>query len=326
MLTTVTGATGLIGNALVGRLVAAGHEVRAVVRDLDAARRVVPLAVELVRGDLGDPIALATSFEGSEVVFHAAGMPEQWARDARVFDEVNRRGTANVCDAALTAGVRRVVYTSTMDVFRKGPDGRLREDLPDPDPKPSPYERSKVAAEREVDRRLAQGLDVVIVNPSAVYGPTPTRTGLTEIFVRVLTGKAPAVPRGGFSVAYVGAVADAHVAAAERGRTGERYLLADRYVTVREFAAAIARAGGIAKVPREVPIGVLRAVAGVSAPFAKLFGFTPMVAAGGLHFVAWQAQVDATKARSELAYTPMPLDEGVRLTVADLRERGLVPA
>ena len=323
MRTIVTGATGLVGNAIARRLVDDGHEVAVLVRRPDAARPLLPDGVEVIVGDIGDAARLAQAFAGRDFVFHAAGLPEQWQRDPSVFDHVNRQGTANVCDASLAAGVTRLVHTSTMDVFRKGPDGKLREDAPDPDPKPTAYERSKVAAEREVDARIARGLDVVVVNPGSVYGPTPTRTGLTELFVRVLERRAPMVAPGGFSVAYVHTLASAHVAAAERGRTGERYLVADQFVTVRALAAEIADAAGLPKAPRAAPAWVLRSIAVASQPLARVFGFRPLLTPGELRFLLWSADVDTTKARTELGFEPMPLRAGVRRTVEHLRASGV---
>jgi nucleoside-diphosphate-sugar epimerase len=315
----VTGATGLIGNAIARRLVADGHEVLALVRSPSAA---VPDGVTAVRGDVTDPASLAGAAAGCDVVFHAAGLPEQWRRDEADFDRVNRRGTVNVLAAARDAGVRRVIYTSTMDVFRTDEHGVLREDQPDPDPKPSAYERSKVAAEREADRFVATGLDVVFLNPSSVYGPSPTTTGTTQLFIRLAQRKAPLLPPGGMSLAYVDAVADAHLSAVERGGTGERYLLADTYAPMRDLAQRIAAQLGLRRVPPSAPAWLLRAVAGVSAPLARRFGFTPLLAPGELTFLLWEARVDSSKAQRELGYAPVDLDAGIALTIADLRHRG----
>jgi dihydroflavonol-4-reductase len=157
----VTGATGLIGNALARKLVERGHEVRALVRDAERARAVLPSGVALARGDVTEPASLGPAMVGIEWLFHAAGMPEQWQRDEGIFDRVNRQGTANVLEAALAAGVRRVVYTSTMDFFAAPRGGTLVETHLDPAPKHTAYERSKQAAEREVERVRARGLEVV---------------------------------------------------------------------------------------------------------------------------------------------------------------------
>jgi len=286
----------------------------------------VPRGVELVRGDITAPESLPSVLAGVEWVFHAAGMPEQWQPDERVFDRVNRQGTANVLRAALAARVQRVVYTSTMDVFAAPRGGTLVETRLDEAPKPTAYERSKVAAEREAEAVRAEGLELVYVNPGAVYGPSPVHVGLNSIFLQVLQRKAPALPPGGVPVAYVDAVAEAHVAAAERGRPGERYLLGDTHVSMQGLAREILRAAG--RKPRPPPVlpeRLAKGLAAASAPLARTFGFTPLLAPGQLSFVLWDVRIDASKARAELGYAPVPLEEGVKRTVAFLRAEGLVP-
>jgi nucleoside-diphosphate-sugar epimerase len=238
----VTGATGLIGNALVHKLVAGGRRVRALVREPERARRLLPTGVELVRGDITARESLPAAMHGMDRLFHTAGMPEQWQSDETLFDKVNRQGTVNVLEAALAAGVKRVVYTSTMDVFAAPRGGTLVEANIDAHPKPTAYERSKQAAEREAEAIRQRGLDVVYVNPSAVYGPSPVHVGLNSIFLQVLNRQAPALPPGGVSVAYVDGVTDAHLAAGERGVSGERYLVSDTHVSTRELATAIVQA------------------------------------------------------------------------------------
>ena len=321
----VTGATGLIGNAIAQRLVARGDRVRALVREPERARRILPAQVELVRGDVTAPESLPAAMRGTEWLFHAAGLPEQWQPDEAIFDRVNRQGTVNVLRAALAEGVKRVVYTSTMDVFAAPRGGTLVESNIDPNPKPTAYERSKQAAEREAEAIRQQGLDLVYVNPSAVYGPSPVHVSLNTLFLQVLNREAPALPPGGVSVAYVDGVTDVHLAAAERGASGERFLVSDAHVSTRELASAIVQAAGGGRVPPVAPAALMKLLAAASAPLARAFGFTPLIAPGQLSFLLWDARVDASKARRELGFQPTPLAEGISRTVAFLREQGLVP-
>lgn len=323
MRTLVTGSTGRIGNAIAQALTARGDQVVALVRDPRRARAMLPETVELLTGDICDPATLPVAVKDAEVVFHAAGLPEQWARDRAVFDRVNRQGTANVLAAAHDAGVRRVIYTSTLDVFRKDADGMLRETALDPDPKPSVYERSKQAAEREVEHMMERGLDVVFLNPAGVYGPSPTTTGISALFARLLNGKMPMLPPGGVSLAYVAAVAAAHLAAVERGKRGERYLLADGFVTIRELGEMIAKVAGLKRVPPSAPVWLVKTLAAVGEPLGRLTGIEPMISRDGLGFLLWRAKIDSSKAQTQLGYTPMPLEDGIRAAVADLRSRGI---
>src|SRR5688500_1324335 len=146
----VTGATGKVGHATVRALLEAGHEVRALVRDPDRARAVVPAAAELVRGDVTDSGSLPPAVDSCDVVFSAHGLPEQWLADDGAFERVHVEGAAAVARAAAAAGVRRLVHTSTIDVFEAEPDGRLHEGRLATQPKGTAYERSKQHAERAV--------------------------------------------------------------------------------------------------------------------------------------------------------------------------------
>ena len=209
-----------------------------------------------------------------EWLFHSAGIPEQWQRDESVFDLVNRQGTAWVMGAARAAGVRRAIYTSTGDVFAAPRGGTVTEGPLDPVPKFTAYERSKVAAEREVEAVRSSGFDVVVLNPAATYGPAPVVTGLNAAIVKQVKGKVPLLPPGGTSVVYIDGLAEAHVLAAEKGRSGERYVVADGYLPCG------ARPGGRPAGPRRPcpapgPEWLLRAATWVTAALARVFGFAP---------------------------------------------------
>jgi nucleoside-diphosphate-sugar epimerase len=321
----VTGATGLIGHAIARELLTEGHAVRALVRDVERARSIVPSGIELVAGDITDPASLAGACRDIDWVFHAAGMPEQWQPDDTIFDRVNRQGSVNVMNAALAAGVKRVIYTSTMDVFAAPQGGTLVEERIDPNPKPTAYERSKQAAEREIEAVRARGLDVVYVNPGAVYGPSPVHIGANSVFIQFLNGQMPAVPPGGMALAFVDGVAKAHVAAATRGKNGERYLIGDEHADNRALVELIAREAGVSKVPATAPAWLLKVVAAASAPLARVLGWKPLIAPGQLSFLLWSPRIDSAKAQRELGFVPTPLELGVRRTVAFLREQGLVP-
>ena len=220
----VTGATGLMGHRIAELLVEAGHEVSVLARDPAKAAKLLD-GVTVHRGDITDKSSLAPAMTGVGWVFHAAGMPEQWHKDERIFDRVNRGGTANVLEAALEAGVERAVYTSTMDVFAAPAGGTLVETNLDHGDKPTAYERSKQAADREAERVRQKGLEVVHVCPSAGYGPSPVHVGLNSFFIKLLNKQSPVLPPGGASVVYIDGCARAHLAAAAGGVPSSRRLL-----------------------------------------------------------------------------------------------------
>ena len=321
----MTGATGLIGNRLVELLLKAGHGVTALVRDPERARRIVAADAKLVKGDITHRASLDAAMRDQQLVFHAAGMPEQWQKDPTIFDRVNRGGTRNVLESAHAASVQRVVYTSTMDVFAAASGGTLVETRLDHAPKPTAYERSKVAADREAKRMSEKGLDVVHVCPAAVYGPSPVHVGLNSFFIKLLNKQSPMLPPGGMSVVFVDGCVKAHLAAAEVGEPGERYLVADAHATNEELASEIIAQSDMQRIPPTAPLWLLKTVAASGEALAKVFNIDPLVAKGQLAFLQWNVKVNSAKAQRTLGFVPFPLADGVALTVSFLRREGLVP-
>jgi nucleoside-diphosphate-sugar epimerase len=275
-----------------------------------------------VRGDVTQPESVAAAVDGCEVVFNAMGLPEQWLADEETFDRINARGTETVVRAAVAAGVRRVVHTSTIDVFHAGRGERFDESHVADYPKGTAYERSKQRAE-ELARAAADGVELVMVNPATVYGPGPSRTGSLEreVFEPVVTGRrlaAPALPPGGFGVVFSEGAARGHLLAAERGRPGERYILCDRHTTLRALAEAVVLAAGRGRVPPVLPELVARAVAAAGEPVARLTGRPPLLPRGQLKFVLWNAAPDSSKAQDELGWEPTPLERGLHETLAGM--------
>jgi nucleoside-diphosphate-sugar epimerase len=325
----VTGATGLIGHRVAQLLVTAGHHVRALVRDPARARELFAkhgLAdAEVVAGDITNRASVEAAVADRQWVFHAAGMPEQWHKDEAIFDRVNRGGTVNVLEAAHAAGVERAIYTSTMDVFAAPPGGTLSEATIDREDKPTAYERSKQAADRQAQRIHEAGLDLVHLCPAAVYGPSPVNVGLNSFFIKLMNKQSPLLPPGGMSLLYIDGCARAHLAAAEVGRSGERYLLADGHASNEELAREILAQSDLRKVPPTAPGWLLKGVAKGGQRLAKLVDVQPLIAEGQLAFLQWNVKVDASKARRELGFKPTPLADGVALTIAHLRKEKLVP-
>jgi len=289
------------------------------VRDLTRAASVLPAEVEPIQGDATDAASLAAAVEGCELVFNAMGMPEQWVRDEGIFDRVNAHGSGALAAAAKRAGVRRFVHTSTHDVFHAETGGSFDESTVADYPKGTAYERSKQHAEELV---LAErdGMEVVILNPSGVYGPTPSPTPSfeNEIFEPVVRKRLPAVPPGGTGYAFVEGVADGHLLAAERGEDGERYILADGYADFGELAETAKRIAGRGRIPPKMPVPVAKAVASLGAGLSRITGRPPLLPKGQLEYILWQARPDSSKAQRELGWKTTPLDEGVRKTLESM--------
>src|SRR3954447_23420456 len=312
----VTGATGKVGHAIAEALLRRGEQVRVLVRDPNRAAGILPAGAESVRGDATDTPSLAAAVEGCELVFNAMGMPEQWVKDEGIFDRVNAQGSGALARAAKRAGVRRFVHTSTHDVFHAESGERFDETMLADYPKGTAYERSKQHAEELV---LAErdGMEVVILNPSGVYGPTPSPTPSfeNEVFEPVVKKRLPAIPPGGTGYAFVEGVASGHLLAADGGADGERYILADGYASFREIAETVKQVAGRGRVPPVMPVPVARAIAAVGEGVSRVIRRPPLLPRGQLTYFLWQGRPDSSKAQRELGWETTPLDEGVRKTL-----------
>jgi dihydroflavonol-4-reductase len=321
----VTGATGKVGNAVARRLTERGDHVVALVRDPARAREVLPEEVELARGDVADQASVRAAAEGIEAVFNCVGMFEQWVPDPRIFERVNADGARNVIAAAREAGARRAVHTSTFDVFHAAPRGTVTEARLADYEKGTAYERSKQRAEELVIAEAEAGIEVVIVNPSAVYGPGPwAAAGLDGVLRDALRGRLPAAPPGGMTLVHADDVAAGHLAALERGRPGERYILADGYASAAEILRVAVDEAGRGRVPPTLPVPVARGLAAAGEALAGAIRRPPLLAGGQLHFLLWQARADSARARRELDVEFRPWEEGVRETVRWMLEIGRV--
>lgn len=321
----VTGANGKVGTAVTRALAARGDEVVALVRDPARASGALPDGVEVVRGDVTDPASVRAAADGCELVFNAMGIPEQWLRDEGEFDRINAIGSETVVREAARAGARRVVHTSTIDVFHAEPGAGFDESEVADYSKGTAYERSKqhgdqlvlAAAERE-------GIEVAIANPATVYGPGPEGSASVErdLFEPVVNARRltlPAMPPGGLGLVFADGAARGHLLVAEHGRPGERYILCDGHATLRQLAETAVRIAGRGRVPPTLPPLAARAAAAIGEPIGHLTGKPPKVPKGQLHFLLWNAAPDSTKAQRELGWEPTPIEDGVRATLASMK-------
>lgn len=315
----VTGATGKVGHAIASALLERGDDVRALVRDPERAASTIPAGVELISGDVTEPESLPAAAEGRELVFNAMGLPEQWVRDEGIFERVNAIGSRDLARAAREAGVPRFVHTSTHDVFH-AEQGQVFDETKLADyPKGTAYERSKQHAEELV---LAErdGMEVVILNPSGVYGPGPSASVSFDkgMFEPLVKKRLPALPPGGSGLAFAPGVAQGHLLAAEKGKDGERYILADTYAEFKDLAETVVTVAGRGRVPRVMPVPVAKAMAGAGEGISRVIRRPPLLARGQLTYFLWQAHPDSSKAQRELGWTPTPLEEGVRRTLEEM--------
>jgi len=281
----VTGATGFVGAAVARALLAAGWGVRVLVRSGSDRRNVATLPVEQIVGDLTDRASLERALDGCEAVFHVAADYRLWAPQPQELYRTNVEGTANLLDAAQRAGVRRIVYTSSVATVGIHPDGH-------PGTEETPvglqdmighYKRSKFLAEERAREAAARGTPVVIVNPSTPIGPgdvKPTPTG--QIVLDAARGRTPAYVDTGLNIVHVDDVAAGHLLAFHRGRIGERYILGGDDMTLRQILTLIAQLVGRSPPRIRLPHGIVLPMAYVSELYARLTGQPTRVTVEGV--------------------------------------------
>ena len=322
----LTGATGFVGSAVARILVGAGFPVRALVRPGSPRFHLGDLGLEFVEGDLRDVAAVTSAVKGARHVFHVAADYRLWARDPREIFAANVDGTRNVMQAALRAGVERVVYTSSVATLALRPDGTPADET-------SPlseqqgigaYKRSKIAAERLVEAMIARdGLPAVIVNPSTPVGPRdvkPTPTG--RIIVEAACGRIPGFVDTGLNLVHVDDVAAGHLAALERGVIGERYILGGANVTFADMLADIARLVG-RKPPRlRIPRAAVMPIAYAAEALARFTGREPFATVDGVRMAQYRMFFSAAKAERDLGYCARPYIAGVEDAIQWFRKNG----
>jgi dihydroflavonol-4-reductase len=322
-LALLTGATGLLGNAIARALVAEGRSVRALVRSLERAKGVVPPECELVRGDVTSPTSLGEAIAGCDVVYHAAGLPEQWLPDERTFDRVNVDGTRHVVQAALAAKVSRFVYTSTIDTFRFPEPGRVFDESEiDHKPKATAYERSKQVADRIVVDAVGRGLPAVFLHPSGIYGPGPlTSPGTNQLIADLVRREVPLLLPGGIPVVHCEDAARGHLLAADRAETGARYILSESYQSLRDIAEQVRAITGC-RVPSVMPFALASFVASAGEMISSFTGRPPLLPKGQLTFLKYEARPTSSRAESELGWRARPFRQGLLETIDFLRAAG----
>ncbi len=314
----ITGATGFVGGALARQLRAAGHEVRALVRDPARATALSSLGVELVPGDLDDAAALDRLCDGVDGLFHVAGWYKLGQRDPSVGTRVNVEGTRNALAAAQRNQVPRVVYTSTLAVNSDTHGEVYDETYRHTGDFVSHYDRTKAEAHQVAEQFAADGLPVVIVSPGLVYGPGDTaQTG--ALIEQVVRGKRPQVPAGGgVCWAHVDDVAAGHVLAMERGTPGESYMLAGPRATLADGLRQLASIAGT-KGPIVLPDAVVRAVAAVTGAVGKVLPVPADFSAETMRASLATYYGSPAKAQRELGWHARSLDTGLRQTAGALR-------
>ena len=320
----ITGATGFVGAAVARAVAAGGAEVRALVRRDSDLRNLEGLSFEPAYGDLRDRESLRGALAGCAHLYHVAAHYALWARDPSIFYQVNVEGTRALLETAREVGTERIVYTSTIGAIGLPPEGGPgTEETPvSLSQMAGDYKRSKYLAEQEVLAGARRGLPVVIVNPSAPVGERdikPTPTG--QIIVDFMKGRMWAYIETGMNLIDVDDVAIGHVRAMERGRVGERYILGNRNLSLREIFEILSRLTGV-KAPRtKLPWQAILPLAYANRWVADhLTHRPPRIPLEGVKMAKYRMHYDCSKALRELELPQTPVETALEKAVRWFRD------
>jgi dihydroflavonol-4-reductase len=327
MKTFVTGATGFIGASIVRELLRDGREVRVLVRQESNLSNLKGLDVEIWKGDLLDSPGLRRGLKGCNVLYHAAADYRLWTRNTEEMYRTNVGGTVAVLEAALESGISRVVYTSSVGTLGNPGDGTPGNE----DTKSSltdmvgDYKKSKFLAEREAEKFVERGLNLVIVNPSTPVGPwdiKPTPTG--KIIVDFLKRRMPAYLDTGLNLIGVEDCARGHILAELKGRTGRNYILGNTNLSLYDIFKKLQKITGIPAPKIRLPYTPVLAAAWLNEKLSRITGREPLIPLSGVQMAAHYMYFDSNRAVSELGLPQTPVQEALESAVKWFRINGYV--
>lgn len=324
MTTLVTGATGLLGSAVVRKLRREGRSVRCLVQPSDSDVALQDLGVEIVYGDVTSKQEVRSAMDGVRVVYHLAAIYRLWLPNPAAIYKVNVEGTRNILFAAARQGVERVVHTSSIAAVGHHP-GKISDEATRFNlwPEADHYIRSKWIAETSALQFACDGLPLVVVNPAFVFGAgdrAPTPTG--RFVVDALEGRMPGYPPGGFNVVDVDDVAEAHLLAEKKGRVGERYILGNHNVSYRDFYRTVSEVAGLRPLRVQLPKQLIWAGGYIKEKIANQTQRPPQLTYKAARYASRNLFFDCRKAHNELDMPCTPLRETVEKSVRWFRDQG----
>jgi dihydroflavonol-4-reductase len=303
----VTGATGFVGGAVVRALVQRGIDVRVLARAGSDLQNIQNLTVERVEGDLRDRASLRNTLTGCHQLYHVAAHYALWAQNPSIFYDVNVTGTKNLLEVARELGTERIVYCSTIGAIGLPPGGGLGTE------------------ETPVSKLAKAGLPVVIVNPSAPVGAgdvKPTPTG--QVIVDFMKGRMPAYIETGMNIVDVDDVAAGHLLAMQKGRIGERYILGNKNLMLREVFEILGRLTGVKPPSIKLPRLAILPLAYLNQWISNYTGQPPRIPLEGVKMAKYRMHYDCSKAIRELGIPQTPPEVALEKAVRWFREHGYV--
>jgi farnesol dehydrogenase len=316
----VSGGTGFIGIQLVKRLADMGNVVHALYRSEAKADMIRINGVRLFKGDILDEDSLIPAMEGCELAYHTAAFAGVWSKDPGLVYRLNIDGSLHVIGAARKAGIRRVVVTSTAGVL--GPSEKIAVDEFSPAPGSffTPYEESKFLLEKELLGKHSEDPEVVLVNPTRVYGPgyLSQSNGVTRMIKQYMKGSWWFIPGDGNrsgNYVFVEDVVTGHLLAMEKGKPGERYVLGGENISYNQLFQYIREASGIRQPLFKIPLWIMLLVAGMMKTSSKITRKPPMIVPNLVRKYNHNWIVSSQRAFTELGYNPMDARDGITRTI-----------
>lgn len=319
----VTGATGHIGNVLVRKLLDSGKNVRALILSGESRLPLRGLEIEQVVGDITQPATLEKAFKGIDTVYHLAGMISILPGYYALLRRINVQGTIHVINACVNAGVRRLVYTSSIHALAHAPQGVIiDEKIPyDPENPFGDYDRTKAEATLAVLKAAHDGLDAVIVCPTGVIGPYDYRKSeMGQLILDCVEEKPQLYVDGAYDFVDVRDVVDGLVIASENGQSGGSYILSGEQISVSSMLDMLQTTGGLRFLKIRLPMSLARFAAYFTPTFYRLTHTKPRFTPYSLEVLESNSLISHEKARNELGYSPRSLRVSLADTINWFRE------
>lgn len=320
----VTGATGFIGSRLVEALTGHGFQVNVLVRSPHKIDAQINENVNIFQGDVLDTEKINLAMKDCDAVFHLAAFAGIWSKDVLLPYKINVTGTKNVLEAAVNNQIRKVVFTSSAGTLAPSSGNvPVDENTPLPPGYHTDYERSKLQAEQLCSEYADRGLEVIIVNPTRVFGPGPLNksNSVTIMIKNYLNGKWRFLPGNGQSIgnyAFIDDVVNGHILAMQVGKTGEKYILGGTNLSFNEFFNTLAETSGKDYRLFNLPFPLIRAFSEVELFLAKTTGKKPLITPSWANRYRENRLVSCQKATEELGYRITPLQTAFETTIRSL--------
>ncbi len=316
----ISGATGYIGSRLAVALALEGHLVHALYRSENKTRGLQHPNIRLFKGDILEKESLEKAMENCSQVYHVAAFANIWEKDNSIIYRLNIEGTMNVIQSAIKSKAGRIVCTSTAGVMGPSDNDPLDETSPPPSFYFLDYERSKAILENILKTISLTGPDIIIVNPTRVYGPglLSESNGVTRMIDSYILGKWHFIPGNGKSkgnYVYIDDVVRGHILAMDKGRNGERYLLGGENVSYNDFFQSLKELTGKKYFLLKLPLFIMLFFARMVMIKTYIFGTKPLITPALVRKFNYNFNISSSKAISELGYAPVKLREGLRKTI-----------